>query len=288
VVKRPTAPVTKTIADLLAPRAIFPPRINVNRVYVVAVGVVLTSELVKPTGKSSSFKGNGKGPAKGKGKAVATKKLSIHLVEPESGNVMWAVWSGDNVAVGNLANAVVNVNNAKPALSREGVNLELDSFSSFTIRLNRYDTANDMLTHIPLATLKEIESMPSGTFVNVAMFLEAVQEKTTSTGQTYASLSIVDTAGVRLNFQVYDHPLSLFTQGDTILAMGVAVKSGRVYKDGIWLNDETWSQARYAGYRIAFASVGVLEQARSACCFVVVRAPNAKEGTCDMAVASVN
>ena len=99
----------RTITDLLAVRASLPPRINVKGVYVVAVGKPVPADAAK--GKGKGAKGAGKG-VKGKGKPTMSKqslRVSIYVLEPDTGLVMWLNWQGDNMAVTNLLHANINI-----------------------------------------------------------------------------------------------------------------------------------------------------------------------------------
>ena len=248
----------RTITDLLAPRASLPPRINVKGVYVVAVGKPVPADAAK--GKGKGAKGAGKG-VKGKGKPTMSKqslRVSIYVLEPDTGLVMWLNWQGDNMAVTNLLHANINIMNAKPSIAKEVVHLELDESSSIMHLLRDHDSTDILdfdYSHMALCAQTDVTTLSVGSYLNMALYLEVVDEKQTSSGDTYLQVSMQDTTGQRGTLQLYDHSTADFRQGDTILALGLVARAGRNFTGGQWVDDPTWCQARYSAYRTAIAKV---------------------------------
>ena len=169
--------VTKTMAELLAPRSVLPPRVNLHAVQVFAVGKVRVEA-----------KGNGKGKgaidAKGKGKGKTTGKpatgkplhrVCIYVRDADAGTILWVAWTAEEVCAKNIDNGLVNVNNAKPVMGRDGLCLELDGYSDIKSLLNPSDAPLQIGSDVKLWTFKEAELENIGVYVNIVFFVEGVQ-----------------------------------------------------------------------------------------------------------------
>ena len=253
--------VTKKMAELLAPRAVLPPRVNLSAVQVLAVGKVHVEGKGNGKGKGSiDAKGKGKGKTKGKpttGKSL--HKVVIYVREVDTGTIVALTWQAEEISTKNLEHALVNVNNAKPVMGRDGFSLELDGYSDIKALLNPSDAPLQVGSDIKLWTSKEAELEEIGSHVNIVFFVEGVQPKQTANGgDDYVQLNVVDTASERVSLQVFDHTDADFAQGSTIIAFGMVIRPGRIKVAGIWHDDTTWGQAKYSAWRTAFHDVGVL------------------------------
>ena len=249
--------VVKTIAELKEPKASFPPRICLNAVHVVAVGKVVVDDGAK--GKGKGKKGTQGGKGKGKvGTSKAMQKVSLHVVDPDTNEMMFLVWQGEDISVRNLANALINITSAKPAITKDGVHLELDERSGISITLNRVDSPMHIKDDIKLWTLSEATSEELGTYVNVALYVEAAQEKTTSAGEQFMTLNVVDTKSERTTLQAYGYREDDIVFGATIIAFGLAVRPGRTYNGGSWQDDATWGTVKFSAWRTAFTDARAL------------------------------
>ena len=253
--------VTKTTAELLAPRALLPPRVNLHSVQVLAVGKVHVE--AKGNGKGKGVidaKGKGKGKTKGKpatGKPL--HKVVIYVREGGTGTIVVLMWQAEEISTKNLENALVNVNNAKPVMGKDGFSLELDGYSDIKALLNPSDMPLQVGSDIKMWTTKEAEVEDIGSHVNIVYFVEGVQLKQIANGgDDYVQLNVVDTANERVSLQVFDHTDADFAQGSTIIAFGMVIRPGRIKVSGMWHDDTTWGQARYSAWRTAFADAGVL------------------------------
>ena len=147
---------TKTISELLVPRASLPSRINVKGLCVDAIGKPVRLDEAK--GKDKGVRGAGKG-SNGKGKPTMVKsslRASIFVLEPDTGYMMWY-----QIAIGNLLN------------SRELVYLELDEFSS-TVPLSINCDGNDIVefdtTHMELCVQNEVALLLVGSYLNIVLY----------------------------------------------------------------------------------------------------------------------
>ena len=194
-------------------------------------------------GKGKGVRGAGKG-SNGKGKPTMVKsslRASIFVLEPDTGYMMWY-----QIAIGNLLN------------SKELVYLELDDFSS-TVPLSINCDGNDIVefdtTHMGLCLQNEVTLLLVGSYVNMVLYLEVVDEKQSISGDAYLQVSIQDTAGVRDTFQFYGHSAAHFCQGDTVLALCHVACAGRNDTGGQWVDDSSWSQAQYSAHRSVISKV---------------------------------
>ena len=256
----------KTIAELQTPKASLPPRICLNSVQVVAVGKMVVEDTAKGKGKGKSQSksvagGKSHSSGKGKGKVVTSKvvhKVSIHVVDLDTNELMFLVWQGENISVKNLANAVINITSAKPAITKDGVHLELDDRSGINLTLNRNDSPIHIKDDIKLWTLNQAAQEPLGTYVNVALYVEASQDKIAQSGEHYMTLNVVDTENQRTTMQAYGYRDDDFGNGATIIAFGLAVKPGRSYSSEGWSDDASWGTVRFSSWRTAFANASAL------------------------------
>ena len=262
----------KTISELLVPRASLPTRVDLSAVLVLAIGKISVEDTAKGQGKTAKGgKGGGKlQKGKGKGSQAAsitttanTKKqqVPLYIIEPETGNVMLVTYQSESISITDLQSATVNIKSAKPIIDKTvGLQLMMDKFSGITVRLNTHDGKQEYLgdlANMPLSTFSEVTSMPAGGFVNMLLYLEVIEEKLTNNQEPFLHLSVMDTLNQRESLQLYNYAMEEFTQGDTLLALGLSLRYGRSYQDGDWRVDMTWCQAKYTAYRSAVVKVGI-------------------------------
>ena len=96
--------------------------------------------------------------------------------------VLWLNWTGDDIALNNLTHATINISSAKPQMAaKDGLYLELDNASSVAVTLNQHDADVTMdfdCDHLHLVNSKEVTQKELGSYINMAFYVEAVEEKT--------------------------------------------------------------------------------------------------------------
>ena len=263
-----------TITDLLAPGCSLPPRVSLAEVRVCAVGKVLPDSSygkgmgktgmnagVKGKGGKAAGKAGGKASGKKGGHHSAMEQVCLHVADEATGCKVPMHWKRSTLSIDGLNKALVNVTDAKPAVSDSGsVFLELDDASVVNVvKPGDQSVAIHNLLTSNLWTLAEAGQEAVGSYVDVLLKVLRATTKDKADGGSFVQLNLVDKEGTALNLPVYEYNEDEFTSGSVFLALGLVVRPGRMQTAQGWFDDYTWMQCKFSGWRTALVDVGVLE-----------------------------
>ena len=263
-----------SIEAVLCPSSDLPHRLSLPHVRICAIGKIsLDASYGKASGKAGPFSGfNGKvGKAHGKtsgklagkkgGKQTIMEQVCLHVVDEVSGCKIPVHWKKPMLSTDGLLKALVTITDAKPVVSHNGsVFLELDNASTVRKMLNTTDQAiavYDLLAG-GLWTLAEAGQEAVGSYVDVVLKCVQSSTKHKIDGGSFLQLNLIDKEGTPLNLPVYGYQQSEFTPGRVYLVLGLVVGPGRMQASRGWIDDYSWAQTKFSGWRTAFMDVGSL------------------------------